>query len=129
MNIIYTEKPKSNSDIFSFYESIGWNSFLNLTREQIIKGIEGSWYAVYAYDGDYLIGNGRVISDGVINAYLCGLGVLSKYRNRGIATEINKRLVSKCKSSNLRIQFFCEENLVPLYEKMGFEKFAAGMKL
>lgn len=65
----------------------------------------------------------------VINAYLCGLGVLIDYRNRGIATEISNRLVDKCRNSNLHFQFFCDEKLEPLYKKMRFEKFAIGMKL
>jgi len=36
--------------------------------------------------------------------------------------------VEYCKSSNLHIQFFCEEKLLPYYENMGFEVFAIGMK-
>lgn len=129
MRIEYITKLKQQKDIYFLYESLGWNSFLQLNQEQIINAMEQSWYVIYAYDGDNLIGTGRVVSDGIINAYLCGLGVVSDYRNIGIGTEISKRLVKYCKNNNLHIQFFCEERLVPYYNNIGFEVFAVGMKL
>lgn len=75
-----------------------------------------------------LVGTGRVVSDGIINAYLCGLGVIPDYRNKGIGMEISKRLVEHSKSNGFHIQFFCEEKLVPYYKNMGFEIFAIGMR-
>ena len=50
-------------------------------------------------------------------------------RDKGIGTEISKRLVEHGKSSNLHIQFFYEEKLVPYYKNMGFDIFAIGMKV
>lgn len=129
MEIKYTTKLKQQEDIYSLYESLGWNSFLQLNQEEIVNAMEQSWHVIYAYDKDKLIATGRVVSDGIINAYLCGLGVLSDYRNKGIGTEVSKRLVKYCKNSNLHIQFFCEERLVTYYNNMGFEVFAVGMKL
>lgn len=128
MNIIYKEKQKQNRDIYDLYEALGWNDFLKLSEEKLAKAMEQSWHVVYAYYGDELVGTGRVISDGITNAYLCGLGVKAEYRNKGIGTEISKRLVEKCKNNNLHIQFYCEERLVPYYENMGFQYFAVGMK-
>ncbi len=75
-----------------------------------------------------LVGTGRVISDGVINSYLCGLGIDPDHRNKGIGTKISQKLVEYCKERNLHIQLFCEEHLQKYYEKMGFEVFALGMK-
>jgi len=129
MMIEYTTKLKQQKDIYSLYESLGWNSFLQLSQEKIVNAMKQSLYVIYAYDGDNLIGTGRVVSDGIINAYLCGLGVCLEYRSKGIGTEISNRLVKCCKNNNLHIQFFCEEKLVPYYNKMGFEVFAVGMRL
>lgn len=128
MNIEYTPKLISQVDLYSLYEGLGWNSFLQLNQEQLEKAMEQSWYVIYAYDGGKLVGTGRVVSDGIINAYICGLGVTKEYRNKGIGTEISKRLVNYCKSNNLYIQLFCEEKLVSYYGSMGFEIFAIGMK-
>lgn len=128
MNLIYTEEIPKKEDLYQLYEGLGWNEFLKLSPDELLKAMKGSWYSVYVYNGSKLIATGRVISDGVTNAYLCGLGVDSGFRNKGIGTEISKMLVKHCLDNNLHIQFFCEEHLVPYYEKMGFRKFAVGMK-
>lgn len=128
MHIEYTNIPRKPDDIYYLYDCLGWNDFLKLSKEQLSRAMDQNWYVVYAYAGEELIGTGRVISDGITNAYLCGLGVVPSYRNRGIGTEISSRLVTHCKSNNLHIQLFCEEHLVPYYKNMGFEVFAVGMK-
>jgi ribosomal protein S18 acetylase RimI-like enzyme len=129
MEIKYLTKPLKEEDVYLLYENLGWNDFLKLKQEQLIKAMEQSWHIIYAYDKDKLVGTGRVVSDGVINAYLCGLGVAVDYRKKGIGSEISKRLVEHCRSYNLHIQFFCEERLVPYYRNQGFEVFAVGMKV
>lgn len=129
MNIEYRTNPKRIEDIYLLYESLGWNSFLQLSQEKLTKAMKQSWYVIYAYDKEILVGTGRVVSDGVINAYLCGLGVIPEYRKMGIGNEISNRLVEYCRNDNLHIQLFCEEHLVAYYRKKGFEIFAIGMKV
>ncbi|MGI6358409.1 MAG: GNAT family N-acetyltransferase [Bacillota bacterium] len=124
----YTSKLKSRQDIYQFYQRMGWADFLQLDAEQLAAAMDGSWYVLYAYDQDRLVGTGRVVSDGVINAYLCGLGVDSEYRRQGIGTRIMELLVQRCQQSGLHIQFFCEEQLVPFYQQRGYSRFAAGMR-
>jgi ribosomal protein S18 acetylase RimI-like enzyme len=63
-----------------------------------------------------------------LNAYLCGVVVHPSYRNQGIGSEIVQQLVKKSHKANLHIQLFSEEENVPYYEKLGFEKFALGLK-
>jgi GNAT superfamily N-acetyltransferase len=130
-DVIYRCDLPAEDDLFDLYEALGWNDFLKLSPNQLLTAMKKSFYSVYAYAGSKsrLIGTGRVVSDGVITACLCGLGVLPDYRRRGIGAEISKKLANYCKQHNLHIQFFCEESLVPYYEKAGFRKFAIGMKL
>lgn len=129
MKMEYTTKLKSQKDLYLLYECLGWNSFIKLNEEQLTRAMELSFYVIYAYDEEKLVGTGRVVSDGVINAYICGLGVALEYRNKGIGTEISKRLVEYCENNNLHIQLFCEKELISYYESKGFEVFAIGMKL
>lgn len=129
MKFEYLNKLKKNSDIIYLYEDLGWNEFLGLNSHQLSEAMNNSWYVIYVYDKKRLIGTGRVISDGITNAYLCGLGVMSQYRKIGIATEINRLLVEHCKQSKLHIQIFCNGDLVDFYTKMGFESFAEGMRI
>ena len=127
--IQYTTEPKHDADIYGLYEVLNWNAYLKLDATKLAQAMKQSWLVIYAYDGDALVGTGRIVSDGIINAYLCGLGVDEAYRKQGIGTEISKRLVVACKEQGLHIQFFCEEHLVPYYQGQGFIKFAVGMKL
>lgn len=128
MEVICTTEIPSKEELYLLYEQLGWNRFLKLNPEQLLQAMKGSFYSVYAYSGKELIGTGRVISDGIINAYLCGLGVQEKYRHNGVATEIIKQLTKKCRDNKLHMQFFCEEHLVPFYQEKGFTQFAIGMK-
>ena len=128
MAIIYTSELKNELDLYTLYDELDWNDFLKLDASQLNQAMKQSWLVIYAYDGDNLVGTGRIVSDGIINAYLCGLGVSSIYRNQGIGSEISSRLVATCKQNNLHIQFFCEKHLVQYYEKHGFIEFAVGMK-
>lgn len=128
MEVRYTTELPEKEVIYELYEQLDWNKYLKLDAEQLSNAMKGSYYSIYAYSGDCLIATGRIISDGIINAYICGLGVLTQYRHNGIGTTIMELLTKKCKENNLHTQFFCEEHLVPFYEKMGFHQFATGMK-
>lgn len=128
MGVSYSTSLSSAEELYTFYESLGWNDFLQLNKDQLVQAMKQSWYVIYVYEGEKLVGTGRVVSDGVINAYLCGIGVDPSYQNKGIGTEISNRLVEVCKNNRLHIQLFCEEELESYYMNKGFEKFAIGMK-
>ncbi len=129
MKIHYTNEQLKPDDIFFLYEELDWNSFLSLNRQQLVAAMQKSWLTIYAYVDEELVGTGRVISDGVTNAYLCGLGVKQKHRGQGIGTAITQQLLQQCRNHGLHAQFFCEEHLIPFYTKMGFEVFSVGMRL
>lgn len=129
MELRYTTTFPAKEDLYALYENLGWNDFLKLSPERLLIAMKQSWYSIYVYSGNKLVATGRIVSDGIINAYLCGLGVDSHFRNRGIGTEICKRLLMHCLENNLHTQLFCEDNLVPYYEKVGLEKFTIGMRV
>jgi len=129
MEIVFKTELPQKEDLYNLYNHLDWNRFLKLDSEQLLTAMKGSYYSVYACSESNLIATGRVVSDGIMNAYLCGIGVHSQYRHKGIATKIINMLIEYCRENNLHIQFFCEEQLVPFYEKMGFDKFAIGMKI
>jgi len=124
----FTTNLPTEADLFGFYEQLDWNDFLKLPSEQLMKAMQQSYFSIYVYGDGQLIAMGRVVSDGVINAYICGLGVLPDYRGLGIGAAVLKRLNDHCAEQNLHAQFFCEEHLEEYYERQGFERFAVGMK-
>lgn len=129
MELRYTTDFPAKDELYALYENLGWNDFLKLSPEQLLIAMKQSWYSIYVYSGNKLVATGRIVSDGIINAYLCGLGVDCHFRNQGIGMEICRRLVMHCFESNLHTQLFCEDNLISYYEKVGFEKFTIGMRV
>ncbi|GHI00375.1 GNAT family N-acetyltransferase [Neobacillus kokaensis] len=125
--INYTaESPEDFQQVLSLYKSLGWNS-LNLTVEKIERMCNQSWYVVYAYADQELVGMARVISDGVITGVICGVGVSPQYQSKGIGTEMMKRVIAQCEQYRVIPQLMCVEKLEPYYESLGFQKFSTGM--
>lgn len=122
MELRYTTGFPEKVDLYALYEVLGWNDYLEVSPEQLLMAIKKSWYSIYVYSENKLVATGRIVSDGIINAYICGVGVDSHFRNRGIGAEISRRLVMHCLRNNLHIQLFCEDRLIPYYKKPGFEK-------
>ncbi|MBY0122036.1 GNAT family N-acetyltransferase [Bacillus sp. S/N-304-OC-R1] len=127
-SITFTEELPNQDELYQLYQNDGWNDFLKLPKETLHKAMQQSWYVLSAYDGNQLIGTGRIISDGVINGYICGVMVRPDYRNEGIGKEIVRRLVEQGMKDQLHIQLLSDESKAPYYERLGFEVFTVGMK-
>lgn len=127
MLIKYVAKLPKEQAIYGLYEELGWNAFLKLSPHKVREALENSFFTVSAYDEGKIVGTGRIVSDGVINAFICGLGVSPAYQGQGIGTNIFEQLVVQAEIHTLHIQFFCEDELLPYYEKLGFRKFSNGM--
>ena len=84
----YTYEIPIAEDLFELYNHDGWNAFLKLSKEVLHQAMTQSWCVLSVYDDDQLIGTGRIISDGLINAYLCGVIVHPDYRSQGIGKEM-----------------------------------------
>ncbi len=130
MEIIYKEGLPDRAELFSLYGELRWNEFLKLNAYALHQAMQNSYYVVGAFSGEHLLGIGRVNSDGVTNAYLCGLGVQPEYRNQGIGQK-NNRITARSLpgGQHLHVQFFCKEDLLPFYEAQGFEHFAIGVQV
>ncbi len=124
----YKLEIPNKADLYGLYKALDWNRFLGLDAEKLHSAMKNSWRVVCCYDNDRLVATGRIISDGITNGYICGLGVLKDYRRQGIAAELSKMMIEECKKSGLHIQLLCEEELVSYYERLGFSSFTVGMR-
>ncbi|MGM0837952.1 MAG: GNAT family N-acetyltransferase [Bacillota bacterium] len=125
--ICYTIEPPENfKQLLTLYESLGWNS-LELTVNDLKQMCIQSWYAIYAFDKQQLVGIGRVISDGVVTGIICGVSVLPQYQSKGIGKEMLNRIIQHCEQNRVITQLMCVENLETYYESFGFKKFSIGM--
>ena len=76
------------------------------------------------HDGDRCIANGRLLSDGVGNAYVIDVWTQSAYREQGIARRIMKMLIDSVPGQNVYLQ---TDDTVEFYAKLGFVEQPIGM--
>jgi len=124
----YLNKMKREGDIVSLYEDLKWMDHISGDGETVIKAMDESWHVIYVYEGDHLIGTGRVVSDGLINGYICGIGVSEAYRGLGIGGKILRKLVDETSSKGINLHLMCQDDLVSFYERKGFKAFTIGMQ-
>ena len=88
--------------------------------ERIKKAFLNSSKVVTAWDGAYLSGAGRMLTDGVVYAYIQDIAVLPGYRRQGIATAIVKELLVN--TENISVHLTSKFGVEDLYRKLGFKR-------
>jgi len=86
--------------------------------------IKGSFAFAVVIDKKYqkAIGMGRIISDGVSDAYMQDLVILPKYRRQGIGKQLVKSLLEKCSSAGLLwVGLIAEPDQDDFYSPLGFK--------
>jgi GNAT superfamily N-acetyltransferase len=121
MNIRYNSEMPSSEQAFVLFENTGWNEAYKITESEYKQVLLASWHVVCTYDGEKLVGIGRMTSDGIVHAMIYDMIVDPAYQRQGIGTEILKRLVDFCCSQRIRdVQLFCARGKRIFYEKNGF---------
>ena len=78
---------------------------------------ENSHAVIFARDGDEFVGNGRILSDGVCNAYLVDIWTRTDHRRRGIGSEIVRRLCATAPGQHVGL---FTDDMQPFYAALGF---------
>ncbi len=97
---------------------IGLGKEKNLVK--IKRAFLNSYKVITAWDGDKIVGAGRLISDGECYGWIHDMGVLPDYQKRGIGRNIVKELFNGNESLlfGLTSAFGAEE----FYYKLGFKR-------
>ncbi len=120
--IEYMHDIPSRESFFALYATTSWNSSRILSDEQIWNGINHSWYTASAYDGDRLVGFGRLVSDGGYQVFVTDVIVSPDYQRKGIGFCIMNELLDFCKKNQVfKAQLFCAEGKKDFYKKLGFQ--------
>jgi len=85
--------------------------------EALEKSFANSQHAVFARDGDRLVGMARLLSDGVGNAYLLDVWTTSTHRRRGIASAMVRALADQVPGQHIGVQ---TDSAQALYRSLGF---------
>jgi len=121
MAIDFRAVTPSKEQFWDLFQKTGWNDTYHLSPQELFQAISTNWFAVSAFDGDELVGFGRVVSDGILHAMIYEMIVLPECQGQGIGAQILHQLVQRCLEANIRdIQLFCARGKRGFYEKFGF---------
>ena len=89
----------------------------------INRAVAGSFLAAAAFEGENLVGMGRVLSDGVSDAYIQDVVVHPEFRGKGIGGKIVMFLVSELEARGVDwIALVGEPGTENFYSRLGFEE-------
>jgi ribosomal protein S18 acetylase RimI-like enzyme len=87
------------------------------TPDQYRVSHERSHAVVFARDDGGYVANGRILSDGVCNAYLVDIWVATRLRRRGLGGEIVRRLLATVPGQHVAL---LTAERTEFYESLGF---------
>ena len=96
------------------------------TVEQLRDSFVQSYACAFALDGDRCFSTGRLLSDGVGNAYVIDVWTRSDRRGTGVASEVMRRLLATVPGQHVYLQ---TDDAVEFYEKLGFENQPHGLAI
>ncbi len=111
-------------DIVALYKAGGWWKE-EYNPKSIHDLIQGSFAFAVAVDTiiGKAVGMGRVLSDGVSDAYIQDVIVLQEYRGLEIGKKIVQLLITHCKSKHIEwIALIAEPNSKEFYSALGFSE-------
>ncbi len=121
MEIEFKAACPSREAYHALFETTGWNRERQFTAEALGRALDNSQFMVGAYEGEQLIGFGRVLTDGVLHGMIYDLIVHPAYQRQGIGTQLLRKLVEWCQAAELGdIQLFCARGKRAFYEHNGF---------
>jgi len=92
--------------------------------------ISGSHCFVAAFEGEEIVGMGRVISDGVSDAYIQDVAVRRDRRHRGIGRKILQALLQQLHDDGIRwIGLIAEPGSYNLYRQAGFREMLGALPM
>ena len=120
--ITLKENTITVKDYLEIRSQVGW---IELKEEQAAKALENSLYVVGAYDGNELVGMGRIVGDGAVICYVQDLIVIPDKQHTGIGSMVLEKLCQYVESlhmekSQMMLCLICAKGREPFYEKHGF---------
>ena len=122
MNIKYIERFPTPAEYNMLTEAVGWGT----RKESIIEeALKHTLYSLCVYDGDKLIGYGRLLGDKTIFLYIHSVMVLPEYQGKNIGTGIINKLLEQINeykkvNPDIRTYLGAAKGKEQFYEKFGF---------
>ena len=88
--------------------------------ELTARMLAGSTETVSAWDGERLVGFGRIVSDETTNGYISTIAVAPRWQDRGLGTRIMRELMAGREA--LKLTLDAREGAESFYERLGFAR-------
>ena len=115
----HRERPIDARALRVLYNSVDW---WPERQEEEIAQVLSNDLAIGAWDKNQLIGFARVVSDQCFHAYIEDVVVHPDYQHKGIGNLLLRALLEKLQHIET-ITLFCQTELIPFYEQLGFRAF------
>jgi GNAT superfamily N-acetyltransferase len=105
----------------ALFEAVGWKLYAPEAAE---RALQNSLFGVVAFDGETLIGMGRIVGDGGKFFYIQDFAVLPAYQGQGVGKQMMARLMDYIKANAPHEPFvglFATGVAIPFYQQFGFE--------
>ena len=116
-------KVADTRQIIDLYKDAGWWSEENdgVDPSFVQRIIDGSYCFAIALKFGKVIGMGRAISDGVSDAYVQDVVVLTEFRGMGVGVLIMDEIIRHLKENNINwISLISEPKANSFYQRYGF---------
>jgi len=132
MDLIYKKTLPAAEEYNQLRENVGWGLMpINIVE----KSFEKTIYGISVYNGNNIIGSGRIVGDGGLCFYIQDIMVLKTFQKKGIGSRIVQLLMDYLEENaviNSYIGLMSAKGLEKFYSKYGFmerpnEYFGAGM--
>ena len=94
------------------------------TPDQYRRSHENSHAVVFGRHEEEFVANGRILSDGVCNAYLVDIWTATPHRRKGVGREVVNRLLATVPGQHVGL---FTDDMQAFYETLGFRPQAVGM--
>lgn len=116
VKVQFREDLPAEDKYLQLFETTGWNRGYGANGEELFAAISSSWYTLCGYheNGD-LVGFARIVSDGILYAFICDMIVDPSFQNQGIGSSLLNQLIDACRGAGIRVVW-----LMAAAEKSGF---------
>ena len=112
--------PPSPAQFKRLYEATGW-SLVTHDEAFFARALTGCWFVASAHLDGQIVGMTRVISDGVMHAFITEMIIEESHRGQSVGAALVSFVVDEIRGRGVDdIQLFAAAGRAPFYERNGF---------
>ncbi len=121
MEFVYTINETDFDELYSIYSSLWWTA--NRSKKDLKIALKNSTLNIGLKKNNQLIGFARVLSDKAFKALILDVVIAPEFYHKGLGSMIMNHIIDHPELSLVNdFELYCKEELIPYYQKFGFEE-------